>query len=276
MEHTEPPLIAAVPTRADPYQRLATSADDSPSTFGAHRKIHVPPCGRPEGRLEVGQPDDDDQHGQHEKAAAVAFPAGHRFRQHTSDRTTTLRVHLTQRPSSIRVGACSAGEPCRPNASDASTIDRPGSRAASRRQVRHSTSWRLANIAGAVVAPVVDRRLGGARFAGPHGFGLQIAHFCLAGRDRACSSATVHGWASASFAGRSARVRIPKKRSDAPAAQAPTAAAAAGGSAKSSGRKRPGILGPGLSYGAPPGGGVKGSHPSHAPRVTTRGGWRSG
>ena len=39
MEHTEPPSTAAVPTGANPYQRVPTSANDSPSTFGAHRKI---------------------------------------------------------------------------------------------------------------------------------------------------------------------------------------------------------------------------------------------
>lgn len=45
MEHTEPALIAAVPTRVSQYQLLPTGANDSPSTFGAHAKIDVSPCG---------------------------------------------------------------------------------------------------------------------------------------------------------------------------------------------------------------------------------------
>ncbi len=40
-EHTEPPLIAAVPTPANRYQRLPTSTNDSPSTHRAHRKIQM-------------------------------------------------------------------------------------------------------------------------------------------------------------------------------------------------------------------------------------------
>jgi hypothetical protein len=46
MEHTEPPLIATVTTAANRYQRMPASANDSPSTHRAHRKIHARCCGQ--------------------------------------------------------------------------------------------------------------------------------------------------------------------------------------------------------------------------------------
>jgi hypothetical protein len=53
MEHTEPPLIAAVPARANPYQRAPAGANDSPSfhvlVVDLARRVKRPRGGSPFG-----------------------------------------------------------------------------------------------------------------------------------------------------------------------------------------------------------------------------------